>query len=40
MDKKDETKIEMINAVCRLMLSISLTLLTLVTVAVIIREHF
>ena len=40
MDKKTETKIEMINAACHLMVSISIVLLTLVTVAVIISEHF
>ena len=40
MDKKDKSKVEMIEAVSHLIFSISITLLTLVTVAVIISEHF
>lgn len=40
MDKKDKSKVEMIEAVSHLIFSISLTLLTLVTIAVIIQEHF
>lgn len=40
MDKKDKSKVEMIEAVSHLIFSISLALLTLVTIAVIIQEHF